>query len=144
MKALVIQEGHRVAVQDHPVPPVGDNDVLIKTVSVAQNPTDWKPRKRASGRASDSDSSWKSAESSPKTSAGSTPARPWHLTLGVVSLSVLRWSTRMSSCRSETCSHLFYVYPAPPPAHAIQQFSQSVSQGDTRARDGGEGRGDAR
>ncbi|OSD08389.1 GroES-like protein [Trametes coccinea BRFM310] len=42
MKALIIQEGHRVAVQDHPVPPVGDNDVLIKTVSVAQNPTDWK------------------------------------------------------------------------------------------------------
>ncbi|KAI0362627.1 GroES-like protein [Trametes cingulata] len=42
MKALVVQEGHRVAVQDHPVPPVGDGDVLIKTVSVAQNPTDWK------------------------------------------------------------------------------------------------------
>ncbi|KAI8982823.1 GroES-like protein [Trametes punicea] len=42
MKALVIEEGHRVAVKDHPVPPVGDNDVLIKTVSVAQNPTDWK------------------------------------------------------------------------------------------------------
>ncbi|KAI0665297.1 GroES-like protein [Cubamyces menziesii] len=42
MKALVIEEGHRVALKDHPVAPVGDNDVLIKTVSVAQNPTDWK------------------------------------------------------------------------------------------------------
>ncbi|KAI0823565.1 GroES-like protein [Trametes gibbosa] len=42
MKALLIQEGHRVAVKDHPVPPVGDDDVLIQTVSVAQNPTDWK------------------------------------------------------------------------------------------------------
>ncbi|KAI0707802.1 GroES-like protein [Earliella scabrosa] len=42
MKALVIEEKGRVAVKDHPVPPVGDNDVLIKTASVAQNPTDWK------------------------------------------------------------------------------------------------------
>ena len=31
-----------MAVKDHPVPPVGDDDVLIKTVAVAQNPTDWK------------------------------------------------------------------------------------------------------
>lgn len=60
MKAVVIEEvsiecylssyewtssppqGHRVSIKDHPVPPVGDDDVLIKTVSIAQNPTDWK------------------------------------------------------------------------------------------------------
>ncbi|KAH9846081.1 GroES-like protein [Lenzites betulinus] len=42
MKALVLEEGNRAAVKDHPVPPVGDDDVLVKTVSVAQNPTDWK------------------------------------------------------------------------------------------------------
>lgn len=39
--------------------------------------------------------------------AGSTPSRPWHLTFGVVSLRVFRWSMRMSSCRSDMCSHLF-------------------------------------
>ncbi|KAI0647512.1 GroES-like protein [Trametes meyenii] len=42
MKALIVEEGQRVAVKDHPIPPVGDDDVLIRTVSVAQNPTDWK------------------------------------------------------------------------------------------------------
>ncbi|TFK92236.1 GroES-like protein [Polyporus arcularius HHB13444] len=42
MKAVVIEEGRRISIKDHPVPPVGDNDVLVKTVSVAQNPTDWK------------------------------------------------------------------------------------------------------
>ncbi|KAI1784002.1 chaperonin 10-like protein [Ganoderma leucocontextum] len=42
MKAVVVEPGHKVAIKDHPVPPIGDNDVLIKTVSVAQNPTDWK------------------------------------------------------------------------------------------------------
>lgn len=38
----MFMQGHKVAIKDHPVPPVGDNDILIKTVSVAQNPTDWK------------------------------------------------------------------------------------------------------
>ncbi|KAI0924688.1 hypothetical protein AcW2_005498 [Taiwanofungus camphoratus] len=42
MKALVVQEGKTVAVQDHPVPAVGDDDILVKTVALAQNPTDWK------------------------------------------------------------------------------------------------------
>jgi len=42
MKALIVQEGKTVAVQDIPVPPVGDDDILVKTVAVAQNPTDWK------------------------------------------------------------------------------------------------------
>ncbi|KZT00987.1 GroES-like protein [Laetiporus sulphureus 93-53] len=42
MKALLVQEGKTVAVKEHPVPPVGDDDVLVKNVAVAQNPTDWK------------------------------------------------------------------------------------------------------
>lgn len=32
----------RVAIKDHPVPDVADDDILIKTVTVSQNPTDWK------------------------------------------------------------------------------------------------------
>ena len=28
--------------QEHPVPEVDDGDILVKTVAVAQNPTDWK------------------------------------------------------------------------------------------------------
>ena len=36
-------QGRRVAlVSDHPVAAIGDTDVLVKVVSVAQNPTDWK------------------------------------------------------------------------------------------------------
>ncbi|TBU35512.1 chaperonin 10-like protein [Dichomitus squalens] len=42
MKSVVVEEGRKVAIEDHPVPRVGDNDVLIRTFSVAQNPTDWK------------------------------------------------------------------------------------------------------
>ncbi|OBZ73980.1 Protein TOXD [Grifola frondosa] len=42
MKALVVQEGKRVTVQDHPVPLLGPDDILVKTIAVAQNPTDWK------------------------------------------------------------------------------------------------------
>ncbi|KAI0636517.1 GroES-like protein [Trametes polyzona] len=42
MKALVIEEGHRVTIKQHPVPAVGDDDILIQNVSLAQNPTDWK------------------------------------------------------------------------------------------------------
>ncbi|RPD66571.1 GroES-like protein [Lentinus tigrinus ALCF2SS1-7] len=42
MKALVVLQGNRVEVKDHPVPVVGDSDILVKTVAVAQNPTDWK------------------------------------------------------------------------------------------------------
>ncbi|KAI0780488.1 GroES-like protein [Trametes elegans] len=43
MKAVVVREGSTVAVQDHPVPQLGDDDILVKTVAVAQNPTDYKP-----------------------------------------------------------------------------------------------------
>ena len=31
-----------MAVLDHPVPEIGDDDILVKTVAVAQNPTDYK------------------------------------------------------------------------------------------------------
>ncbi|KAH9918219.1 GroES-like protein [Epithele typhae] len=42
MKAAVIEEGHKFSIKSHPIPPVGDNDILVKTVAVALNPTDWK------------------------------------------------------------------------------------------------------
>ncbi|KAI0707838.1 GroES-like protein [Earliella scabrosa] len=42
MKALVIEERHRAAVKEYPVPQIGDDDILIKTVAVSLNPTDWK------------------------------------------------------------------------------------------------------
>ncbi|RPD66609.1 GroES-like protein [Lentinus tigrinus ALCF2SS1-7] len=42
MKAVVLDENLNMSYKDHPVPPVGAKDVLIKTVSVAQNPTDFK------------------------------------------------------------------------------------------------------
>ncbi len=31
----------RIAVKDHPVPKVGDDEILVKTVAVSLNPTDW-------------------------------------------------------------------------------------------------------
>lgn len=42
MKALVVQEGKTVKVQEIPVPALDQNEVLIKVHSIAQNPTDWK------------------------------------------------------------------------------------------------------
>ena len=64
MKALIIKEvgphvswchgGHglsvifqvgpngRAVVKDHPVPEIADDEILIKAVAVALNPTDWK------------------------------------------------------------------------------------------------------
>ncbi|EPS98830.1 hypothetical protein FOMPIDRAFT_90485 [Fomitopsis schrenkii] len=42
MKAVVIRKGGIVAVQDHLVPSVNDDDILVKVVAVAQNPSDWK------------------------------------------------------------------------------------------------------
>ncbi|TBU35546.1 GroES-like protein [Dichomitus squalens] len=42
MRALVLLEKGSAAVKEHPVPEVGDDDILVKTVAVAQNPTDWK------------------------------------------------------------------------------------------------------
>ncbi|RDX46932.1 GroES-like protein [Lentinus brumalis] len=42
MKALVVLSGNRVEITEHPVPEVREGDILVKTVAVAQNPTDWK------------------------------------------------------------------------------------------------------
>ncbi|RPD66610.1 GroES-like protein [Lentinus tigrinus ALCF2SS1-7] len=42
MKALVLEQRGSIAVKDHPVPEVGPKDILVKTVAVALNPTDWK------------------------------------------------------------------------------------------------------
>ena len=42
MQAFVTQQGKTAQVQEIPVPEIDDNEVLVKTVAVAQNPTDWK------------------------------------------------------------------------------------------------------
>ncbi|RDX46877.1 GroES-like protein [Lentinus brumalis] len=43
MKALVIEDDpRRVEVKDHPVPSIADDEILVKTVAVSQNPTDFK------------------------------------------------------------------------------------------------------
>lgn len=41
MKAYVTQEGHKAAVVEVPVPSIDDDEVLVKVVAVALNPTDW-------------------------------------------------------------------------------------------------------
>ncbi len=33
---------NQVSVKEHPVPNIADDDVLVKTVAVSQNPTDFK------------------------------------------------------------------------------------------------------
>ncbi len=42
MKALVTQADKTAKVQDIPVPTIDDDEVLVRTVALAQNPTDWK------------------------------------------------------------------------------------------------------
>ncbi|QRV87248.1 Zinc-binding dehydrogenase [Ceratobasidium sp. AG-Ba] len=42
MKALVVQEGKTVKVEEIPMPSIAENEVLVKVHSIAQNPTDWK------------------------------------------------------------------------------------------------------
>ncbi|PSR78311.1 hypothetical protein PHLCEN_2v7433 [Hermanssonia centrifuga] len=42
MKALVTQADRTAKVQDIPVPNIDDDEVLVRTVALAQNPTDWK------------------------------------------------------------------------------------------------------
>ncbi|CCL98245.1 uncharacterized protein FIBRA_00239 [Fibroporia radiculosa] len=42
MKALITQPDKTVAVQEIPVPTISDSEILVKTVAVAQNPTDWQ------------------------------------------------------------------------------------------------------
>ncbi|GJJ16144.1 hypothetical protein Clacol_010424 [Clathrus columnatus] len=42
MRASIVQEGGKVAVQEVPVPVLKSNEILVKVYAVAQNPTDWK------------------------------------------------------------------------------------------------------
>ncbi|CCM05588.1 uncharacterized protein FIBRA_07816 [Fibroporia radiculosa] len=42
MKAVVVQEGKTIAIKDRPIPTLDDDEILVKTVALAQNPTDWK------------------------------------------------------------------------------------------------------
>ncbi|EPS98739.1 hypothetical protein FOMPIDRAFT_1031239 [Fomitopsis schrenkii] len=42
MKALITQPGKTAGVQEVPVPSITDDEILVKVVAVAQNPTDWK------------------------------------------------------------------------------------------------------
>lgn len=41
MKALVAHD-KKATVQEIPVPEIDDDEVLVKVVALAQNPTDWK------------------------------------------------------------------------------------------------------
>lgn len=42
MRALVVQPDKTAAVQEVPVPSIDDDEVLVRAVALAQNPTDWK------------------------------------------------------------------------------------------------------
>lgn len=42
MKALVTQENKTAKVEEVPVPIIADDEVLVQTIAVSQNPTDWK------------------------------------------------------------------------------------------------------
>lgn len=42
MKALITQPDKTAKVEEVPVPEIDDNEVLVKVVALAQNPTDWK------------------------------------------------------------------------------------------------------
>ncbi|RPD66608.1 GroES-like protein [Lentinus tigrinus ALCF2SS1-7] len=43
MKAVVFDEsGGQVSVKEHPVPTIADNEILVKTVAISQNPSEWK------------------------------------------------------------------------------------------------------
>ena len=44
MKALVLQADKTAKVEVVPVPEIADDEILVKTVALAQNPTDWKGR----------------------------------------------------------------------------------------------------
>lgn len=48
MKALVTQANKTAKVEEVPVPTVDDAEVLVQTIAVAQNPTDWKRKPRHS------------------------------------------------------------------------------------------------
>ena len=42
MKALVVQGPKVAIVQEVPVPVITDDEILVKVVAAAQNPTDWQ------------------------------------------------------------------------------------------------------
>ena len=42
MKAVVTQADKTIALLDVPVPEIDEDEILVKTTAVAQNPTDWK------------------------------------------------------------------------------------------------------
>ena len=42
MKALVTLARRAAAVEEVPVPGIDNDEVLVKVIAVAQNPTDWK------------------------------------------------------------------------------------------------------
>ncbi|KAI0089332.1 GroES-like protein [Irpex rosettiformis] len=42
MKASVIQADHKTAVVEIPIPAIDEDEILVKVVAVALNPTDWK------------------------------------------------------------------------------------------------------
>ena len=41
MKALVVQAKGSAVVKEVPVPAIDDDEILVKVVCAAQNPTDW-------------------------------------------------------------------------------------------------------
>ncbi|QRV87251.1 Zinc-binding dehydrogenase [Ceratobasidium sp. AG-Ba] len=48
MKAVIIQEGQKIQVEEVPVPTIGSDEVLVKVHSIAQNPADWMVADNAS------------------------------------------------------------------------------------------------
>ncbi|RDX45871.1 GroES-like protein [Lentinus brumalis] len=42
MKAVVFVESGQISIREHPVPAIADNEILVRNVAVAQNPSDWK------------------------------------------------------------------------------------------------------
>jgi hypothetical protein len=42
MKAQVVQAEKVISIQDVPVPAIKDDELLVKVVAIALNPTDWK------------------------------------------------------------------------------------------------------
>ncbi|TFK92536.1 GroES-like protein [Polyporus arcularius HHB13444] len=42
MNAVVFDESGQISIREHPVPAIADNEILVRNVAVAQNPSDWK------------------------------------------------------------------------------------------------------
>ena len=41
-RAAIVQPDGSVKAEERPIPPVGDNEILVKVAAIAVNPTDWK------------------------------------------------------------------------------------------------------